>query len=189
MEPNRVGRILGIGARVAAKTLQERTAQATSPAPRQASQQKAGTAPAPNPTAAPPKPNAAALPKAPSSAAIAEGGRRFARGAGRFSAALWKPFAHATGILTLADHRRFLRAFHFRFRVSFMAALQSCRLARSPSPDLCGIRSAFRDGSQSVLFGAPTGNISSEQPAGLPASGAAGLRPNRECASGLENGP
>jgi hypothetical protein len=32
---------------------------------------------------------------------MAEGGRRFARGAGRFSASLWKPFAHATGILWL----------------------------------------------------------------------------------------
>jgi hypothetical protein len=32
---------------------------------------------------------------------MAEGSRRFARGAGRFSASLWKPFAHATGLLGL----------------------------------------------------------------------------------------
>ncbi|MFP5229784.1 MAG: hypothetical protein ACLGXA_19395, partial [Acidobacteriota bacterium] len=37
----------------------------------------------------------------PSSAAMADGGRRLARGAGRFGASLWKPFAHATSILTL----------------------------------------------------------------------------------------
>jgi hypothetical protein len=32
---------------------------------------------------------------------MAEGSQRFARGAGRFGAALWKPFAHATGVLGL----------------------------------------------------------------------------------------
>jgi hypothetical protein len=37
----------------------------------------------------------------PNAAAVAAGSRRFAQGAGRFSAALWKPFAHASGILTL----------------------------------------------------------------------------------------
>jgi hypothetical protein len=36
-----------------------------------------------------------------SSAALAEGSRRFARGAGRFISSLWKPFAHATGLLGL----------------------------------------------------------------------------------------
>ena len=36
-----------------------------------------------------------------SSAALAEGSRRFARGAGRFGASMWKPFAHATGLLGL----------------------------------------------------------------------------------------
>ena len=39
--------------------------------------------------------------KAIPTATYAQGGRRLARGAGRFGATLVRPFAHATGVLTL----------------------------------------------------------------------------------------
>jgi hypothetical protein len=107
MQPNRLGRILGIGARVAADELRKRTAQATSTT----------TAPVPRPSPSPsiPRPSVASAPPSaasktsappyrpsiPSSASIATGSRRFARGAGRFGASLWHPFAHASGILWL----------------------------------------------------------------------------------------
>ena len=96
MQPNRLGRILGVGARVAAEKLRDGTARAAAAA------RKPGSlvAAAPRPVVASAA-SAPSLPKAPSSASMAEGGRRFARGAGRFSASLWKPFAHATGILWL----------------------------------------------------------------------------------------
>jgi hypothetical protein len=107
MQPHRLGRILGIGARVAAEELRKRTAQATStttgPAPR-----PSPPAPASHPTAAPAPSSAASKPSAApyrptvaSPTSIASGSRRFARGAGRFSASLWHPFAHASGILWL----------------------------------------------------------------------------------------
>lgn len=95
MEPNRIGRILGIGTRVAADKLRERTSQATAGA------SPAAPAPGALPAASAPKRTASTPARAPSAAALADGGRRFARGAGRFSASLWRPFAHATGVLTL----------------------------------------------------------------------------------------
>ena len=107
MQPNRLGRILGIGARVAADELRKRTAQAasttTAPAPRSG---PPASAPRPSVTAAPSsaasKPSASpSKPNLPSSASIATGSRRLARGAGRFGASLWHPFAYASGILWL----------------------------------------------------------------------------------------
>jgi hypothetical protein len=92
MQPHRIGRVLGIGARVAADKLRERTAQATTQPQRPASTQPAPAVKTP-PTA--PRPT---VPSAPS---LAEGSRRMARGAGRFGASVWRPFAHATGVLTL----------------------------------------------------------------------------------------
>jgi hypothetical protein len=84
MQPNRLGRVLGIGARVAADKLRERTAQAASVAPRTSSSL---------PVAAPsPRQNAA-------NAAYAEGARRLARGSRQAGAAFFRPFAHASGIL------------------------------------------------------------------------------------------
>jgi hypothetical protein len=48
---------------------------------------------------------------------MAEGGRRFARGASRFSASLWRPFAHATGILGLQITGVFFALFTMIFAV------------------------------------------------------------------------
>ena len=112
MEPNRVGRILGIGTRVVASKLRDGTAGAAAAVERsRATEAAAGSgaksSPAAGSAAASGSARAAevratgARPAVPSSAAVAEGSRRLARGAGRFSASLWKPFAHATGLLGL----------------------------------------------------------------------------------------
>jgi hypothetical protein len=87
MEPNRVGRILGIGTRVVASKLRDGTAGAAAAVERG---RASGAAEAVRGAGV-----------ASGSADVTEGSRRLARGAGRFSAALWKPFAHATGMLTL----------------------------------------------------------------------------------------
>ncbi len=95
MEPNRIGRLLGIGTRVAAEKLRERTAQATANRPA-----ASGGVAAPRAAASAPQSGSPPV-KKPSGAAFAENSRRFARGAGRFGSSLWRPFAHATGLLTL----------------------------------------------------------------------------------------
>ncbi len=109
MEPNRFGRILGIGARVAADKLRERSAQAAAAEPRQRSTRTAAASTVPPASASATSGSrapasggpAASRPAIPSAAAIGEGSRRLARGAGRFSGSLWRPFAHATGVLWL----------------------------------------------------------------------------------------
>jgi len=112
MDPNRVGRLLGIGTRMAAGKLRDGTAGAVAAVERtKAAGAGSGTKPSGGSTVAsssetgagPGKIQAQATTQVtvPSSAALAERSRRFARGAGRFSASLWKPFAHASGILTL----------------------------------------------------------------------------------------
>ncbi|MGD0368479.1 MAG: hypothetical protein ABSA94_13570 [Acidobacteriaceae bacterium] len=108
MQPNRLGRALGIGARVAAEKLRDGTAGAAA-----AVQRSAATQPAPA-AITHPKPTEPAIPSAPS---IAEGSRRLARGAGRFGATLWRPFAHATGILTLQITGSFFAIFTLVFAV------------------------------------------------------------------------
>jgi hypothetical protein len=113
MEPNRIGRILGIGTRVAADKLRERTAHATAPANRPAA---SASVAAPKPATSAPQSAAPAV-KVPSGAAFAEGSRRFARGAGRFGSSLWRPFAHATGILTLQITGLFFALFTLVFAV------------------------------------------------------------------------
>jgi hypothetical protein len=100
MQPKKLGQVLGISARVAAKTIRERTAQA---------QAASGTAPAATP--APPAPpdrsdvrpaaQEAGVTARQAAGKAAEGGRRLARGAGRFGAAMVGPFARAGGILAL----------------------------------------------------------------------------------------
>ena len=94
MQPNRLGRILGIGTRVAADKLREGTARAAATVERPASVGSAAASPAAASAASPRSP-------VPSPASIAAGSQRFARGAGRFGASLWRPFAHASGILWL----------------------------------------------------------------------------------------
>jgi len=136
MQPNRLGRILGIGTRVAVGKLRDGTVRAA------AAVERASPAPASAPAApivsAPPsasRPAAASAPgrtgestatrSAPTSprarvqppAALTQGSRRFARGAGRFSASLWRPFAHATGILWLQITGLFFAFFALGFSV------------------------------------------------------------------------
>jgi hypothetical protein len=100
MEPNRLGRVLGISARVAAKTIRERAAQSGQTAGGSGVAQQ----PAQDgvPAAAAARPVGAGRPAgAVGRATVADSGRRLARGAGRFGSALIGPFAHATGVLTL----------------------------------------------------------------------------------------
>ncbi|HUN85215.1 MAG TPA: hypothetical protein VMU48_12605 [Terracidiphilus sp.] len=88
MQPNRIGRLFGIGTRVAVGKLRDGAAGAAAATQRSA-ETRAATAPSPSGT----RPAARID--------YAEGGRRVARGAGRFGSALVRPFAHATGVLTL----------------------------------------------------------------------------------------
>jgi hypothetical protein len=116
MDPNRVGRLLGIGTRMAAGKLRDGTAGAVAAVERGRASgpvvtgSEAGTVSGSRTAVADSQVAAGSdrrptgpqnRPAASSSAALTDGGRRFASGAGRFSAALWKPFAHASGILTL----------------------------------------------------------------------------------------
>lgn len=82
MEPNSVGRKLGIGVRVASKMIMDRAAQG---APPPATQRVANT----------PR---QVLPQA---QVYASQGKAVARGTRKFGEALWKPFAHASGVLWL----------------------------------------------------------------------------------------
>jgi len=86
MQPNRIGRLFGIGTRVAVGKLRDGAAGAAAATQRSAAT-RAATAPPGN--------------RPPARIDYAEGSRRVARGAGRFGSALVRPFAHATGVLTL----------------------------------------------------------------------------------------
>ncbi len=106
MEPNRVGRLLGIGTRVAAGKLRDGAVGAAAAVERGKMSEAGSTGGVASgggtgTGSAAEAGKAAHARVAASSAAVAEGSRRFARGAGRFSASLWKPFAHATGLLGL----------------------------------------------------------------------------------------
>jgi len=106
MQPEKVGRVLGIGARVAAKTIRERAAQAqAASAAKSAGTAAAGAsvrdaAPSAGVAARPAARNATGAANQ-AAAVAAEGGKRLARGAGRFGAAMVGPFARAGGILAL----------------------------------------------------------------------------------------
>jgi hypothetical protein len=96
MQPEKLGKVLGISARVAAKTIRERAAQA----------QAAGTAKAPAAggtvrPAARQAGAAAGQTAARAAASAGQGGKRLARGAGRFGSTLLRPFARAGSILGL----------------------------------------------------------------------------------------
>ncbi|MGB7134916.1 MAG: hypothetical protein WBD46_06490, partial [Acidobacteriaceae bacterium] len=86
MQPNRLGRVLGVGTRIAADKLRQKADQA-------------GSAPAAG--AGPAARASSGKATISSVTGYAEGGRRLARGAGRFGASMWRPFAHATGVLWL----------------------------------------------------------------------------------------
>lgn len=79
MEPNTLGRKLGIGVRVASRMLMDRAAQTSS-----------------SPAAAPSRQQAAPL-----SQVYAARGRNVARGTRRFGESIWRPFAHASSVLWL----------------------------------------------------------------------------------------
>lgn len=111
MQPNRLGRLLGIGTRVAAGKLRDGTAGAVAAAQRSAASQTA--------TAARDLPRPAHLPD------YAEGSRRLARGAGRFGSALLRPFAHATGLLTLQISGVFFALFTVFFAVHAWQAFRT----------------------------------------------------------------
>lgn len=81
MEPNTLGRKFGIGVRVASKMLLDRAAQSSPP------------------------PAAAEVPSTqpvmPQPQVYAARGKAVARGTRKFGEAVWKPFAHASGVLWL----------------------------------------------------------------------------------------
>jgi hypothetical protein len=79
MEPNTLGRKLGIGVRVASKMLLDRAAQ---PGPQ--------PAPASSPQQA-----------RPPAQVYAARGKNVARGTRKFGESVWRPFAHASGVLWL----------------------------------------------------------------------------------------
>ena len=110
MEPNRLGRVLGVSARIAAKKIGEASAQAA---------QKAEQAPASRPVSSQPAAQLGARQdqaRAAGQAAV-DSGRRLARGAGRAGSALFRPFAHAGGILALQVFGVFFAVFAFSFLV------------------------------------------------------------------------
>lgn len=110
MEPNRLGRVLGISARVAAKKIGERTAQASQKLPDAATAHAAGRSAAAQIGVSRDEARATAR-------AAADSGRRLARGAGRFTSTLMRPFAHAGGILALEVFGVFFAVFAFSFLV------------------------------------------------------------------------
>ncbi len=109
MQPNRLGRILGIGTRVAAGKLRDGTAGAVAAAQRSAASPAA--APSTSASSSAPQSGAARF------ADYAGSSRRAARGAGRFGSALVRPFAHATGVLTLQITGVFFAIFTLFFTV------------------------------------------------------------------------
>ena len=97
MQPEKVGRVLGIGARVAAKTIRERAAQAQAASAKPSGERGAGSQePAVRDAS---REARAAASQAASAAAVS--GKKLARGAGRFGAAMVGPFARAGNILAL----------------------------------------------------------------------------------------
>jgi hypothetical protein len=109
MQPNRLGRVLGVSTRLAAEKLRQKTeaAAAASSAPRAATIPPAQTI----------RPAAAGQTAAAAVAGSLQSGRRLARGAGRFGAAFWRPFAHATSVLWLQISGVFFALFTLFFIV------------------------------------------------------------------------
>lgn len=97
MQPNRIGRILGVTTRVAGEKLREQADRLAAASAQPASSGPSSVPAADRACAAPP-PSSSPSPSV-NLGAAADGARRLSRGAGRFSAALVRPFAHATGVL------------------------------------------------------------------------------------------
>ena len=98
MEPNTLGRKLGIGMRVASKRLLDR---ATQPNPQSAAQ-----------------PVQTQTPPVPQPQVYAARGKAVARGSRKFGEAVWKPFAHASGVLWLEVTGLFFGIFTLFFAVN-----------------------------------------------------------------------
>ncbi len=113
MEPNRFGRKLGIGMRVASKMVKERAAQAAAPAAPSSfvrqPQAAASSTPRPQPAAARPVP-----PPRPRKN-YAEPARRVGQGTRRFGAAFFGPLAHVGSTLWLEITGLFFALFAFFF--------------------------------------------------------------------------
>lgn len=97
----RVGRVLGVGARVAAKTIREKTAQVGQAGGARSGEATAGTAARVAGTAAGAATIAAGAAATAARRAAGDSGRRMARGAGRFTGAMLQPVAKASGVLAL----------------------------------------------------------------------------------------
>jgi hypothetical protein len=97
MEPNTLGRKLGIGLRIASKMLLDR---ATSPA----------AAPHVPPTAAPPTPRPSPV--------YAARGKEVVRSTRKFGESVWRPFTHASGVLWLEVTGLFFGIFTLFFAVN-----------------------------------------------------------------------
>jgi hypothetical protein len=111
MEPNRIGRVLGITARVAAGKIREQAAKVGQPAvpgpltTGGSAASQAGGRPA-EPVRPEVRATASARPAqrvdpARPATTVADGGKRLMRGAGRFGSAMVKPVVHAGSILML----------------------------------------------------------------------------------------
>jgi len=110
MQPNRIGRLLGIGTRVAVGKLRDGAAGAAAAAQRSAAAQATAAPAGTRPTVR---------------VDYAEGGRRVARGAGRFGSALVRPFAHATSVLMLQITGVFFALFTVFFAVHAWQAFKA----------------------------------------------------------------
>jgi hypothetical protein len=93
MEPNRFGRILGIGVRVASRMAKERAAQSGNTSNNQSASQAAPPPPQPRPAAPPPPPRPTKN--------YTEPARRIGVGTRRFTKAVAGPLAHISGTLWL----------------------------------------------------------------------------------------
>jgi hypothetical protein len=100
MQPKKLGQVLGISARVAAKTIRERAAQAQAASADSGSKVAGKQAPATG-AAVRPATREAGVVAAQAAANAAESGKKLARGAGRLGATMLKPVARAGGILAL----------------------------------------------------------------------------------------
>ncbi|QNI32275.1 hypothetical protein H7849_25370 [Alloacidobacterium dinghuense] len=99
MEPNTLGRKFGIGVRIASRKLLDRAAQGAPPA-------TGSNVPGP------------ARQAVPSTQVYAAQGKAVAKGTRKFGEAVWKPFAHASGVLWLEVTGLFFGIFALFFGIN-----------------------------------------------------------------------